>query len=221
MACSVWSLSCGTCAPAAAADPRQPKAKSVLRFSQRASLLASRLDRVVRGRRQDRRPVRRTFFFCTSNSEVKIAGEAAETGTDPDSRATVAVKYFVVSPSRRSWSARASGVPTISTPRTFVRPAVRVNLVDHQGSTWNACGCPRPVNVKPPAMSSINSPNGLPCALINSNQLGAEFCVAHRLAALHDQVALPRNRRCAELPPAVSVRTRKANQRRPRHLEIL
>jgi hypothetical protein len=24
-------------------------------------------------------------FFCTSSSEVKIAGDAAETGTDPDS----------------------------------------------------------------------------------------------------------------------------------------
>src|SRR5205823_3457966 len=57
-------------------------------------------------------------FFCTSNSEVKIAGEAAATGTDPDSAPQYPLNTSGVSPVATILVRAASGVPTISTPRT-------------------------------------------------------------------------------------------------------
>src|SRR6266566_435369 len=85
-----WLAACGRY-PAEPAPPRPLRAasplraKSVLLFFLLASLHASGLDYVVRGRRQNGRPVRRTLLFLYFNSEVKIAGDAAATGTDPDS----------------------------------------------------------------------------------------------------------------------------------------
>src|SRR5262249_15885055 len=98
-------------------------------------------------------------FFCTSSSEVRIAGEAAETGTEPDSAPQYPLKTSGVSPVATILVSAASGVPTMSTPRTSSsgRPSGKT-LYTTSGKTWKACGCPRPVKVNPPAMSSISRP---------------------------------------------------------------
>jgi len=53
------------------------------------------------------------------------------------------------------------------------------------------------------------------------DQFCAKLRVRQGFAALHDQVALARNRRRADLPPAVPVRMREAHERRTRHFKIL
>ncbi len=52
------------------------------------------------------------------------------------------------------------------------------------------------------------------------DELGAQLRVRQRLTALDNQIALPRDRRSAQLPPSMAIRVRKAHQRRARHLEI-
>src|ERR1035438_2963394 len=56
--------------------------------------------------------------FCTSTSENNMAGAAAATGTEPDSAPQTPLKTSVFSPVSRMRFNAASGVPTISTPRT-------------------------------------------------------------------------------------------------------
>ncbi len=56
------------------------------------------------------------FLFCTSISENSIAGDAAETGTLPDSAPQMPLNTLVVSPVAAICVNTVSGVPTISDP---------------------------------------------------------------------------------------------------------
>src|SRR5580700_782852 len=56
--------------------------------------------------------------FCTSMSEKSMAGAAADTGTEPDSAPQIPLKTALLSPVTKMRCMAASGVPTMSTPRT-------------------------------------------------------------------------------------------------------
>src|SRR5438552_7772303 len=89
--------------------------------------------------------------FCTSISEKSIAGAAAETGTLPLSAPHTPLKTCCWSPVVTILVNAASGVPTISTPRTNSSgfPSA-YTLYTSTGSTWNACGNDLVVSVNPP-----------------------------------------------------------------------
>src|ERR1700740_1257544 len=82
-------------------------------------------------------------FFCTSISEIKMAGAAAATGTDPDSAPQYPLNTSIVSPVATIFVRETRGVPTISTPRTNSsrRPSANT-LYTTRGCTWKACGRP-------------------------------------------------------------------------------
>src|SRR4029077_17526737 len=123
--------------------PRQPKAKSVLRFSRRASLPASRLDGFVRGRRQERRPVRGTFFFLHFQFRSQNRGRGGGNGNGSRFRATVAVKYFRgISRGDDLGQRGERRAHNIDSPDEFIGTAVGVNLVDHQGQHLERLGLP-------------------------------------------------------------------------------
>jgi hypothetical protein len=60
--------------------------------------------------------------------EVRIAGADAETGTEPDSAPQYPLKTSGVSPVATIFVNDAKGVPTMSTPHQFIRPAIREDL---------------------------------------------------------------------------------------------
>src|SRR6266851_6834531 len=202
--------------------PSQPRVKSVLLFSLLASLHASGLDYIVRGRRQNRRPVRRTLFFLYFQFRSQNRGRRGGNGNGSRFRAAIAIKNLRCIARRDDLRQRGQRrADNIHSPHQFIRPPVGINLVDHQRQYLERLRLPASGERKSAGDVVDQQPKRLALRFDQFNQLGAELRVGYRLAALHDQVALPRNRRCAELPPAVAVRTRKPDQRRPRHLEIL
>ena len=96
-------------------------------------------------------------------------GDEAETGTHPDSAPQVPLKTASSSAAPRIRSRDASGVPTMSTPRSTSSglPSGKTRQT-RSGSSLKDCGMNDCVIVKPPAMSSKISPYGLPCFLISS-----------------------------------------------------
>src|SRR5580700_6334226 len=82
---------------------------------------------------------REALRFWTSISLKSIAGAEADTGTLPDSAPQIPLKTSVLSPVNKIRFNEASGVPTMSTPRTnwSGRPSgyTRHTIT---GRTWNA-----------------------------------------------------------------------------------
>src|SRR5205085_8629509 len=98
-----WPEGCGHCPvapprrrPLHSSEPQEEA--SLLQFSPRASLLASRLDRVVRGRRQNRRPVRGSLLLLHFQFRNKDLGRSGGHGNGSRFRPTVAVEHFRLVP---------------------------------------------------------------------------------------------------------------------------
>jgi len=99
-------------------SPAKPRRRQIALWCAGGSLLASGLDDVRVQGGQNRRTIRELSFFCTSSSDVRIAGDAAATGTEPDSAPQYPLNTSCLSPVATIFVKAASGVPTMSTPRT-------------------------------------------------------------------------------------------------------
>ena len=103
----------------------------------------------------------------------------------------------------------------------FIRPPIRKYFVDHQRLHLKSLRLAAAGESKS-ARDVVNQQAvGLVLCFDQLDQLRAQLRVRHGLAALDDQVALARNRRCSQLAPPVPIRMREVRQRRARHLKIL
>ena len=161
-------------------------------------------------------------FFSISISETRIAGETADTGTLPDSAPQYPLNTSGLSPVARILAKLASGVPTMSAPRTSSsgRPSgyTRYTIT---GITLKACKPARAgggeaagdvVEVEPVRLV-------LPLHLVDQHL--AQPGLGDRVGRFHNQVRLPRNHFVSRLAAPVAVGMVEALNRRARHQEGL
>src|SRR5580700_4382294 len=188
----------------------------------RASLWASRLAGIMRGRWQNRGPVRGSLFLLHFQLGCENSGRGGRNRYGAGLRATVAVEYFRGIAGGHDFRERGQRrSDDIDAPDQFIRAAVGKHLVDHQREDLKGLRLSAPGEGET-AGDVVNQQTERFSLLFDElDQLGAQLGVRDGLAAFHDQIALAGNRSRAELTASMAVGSGETHERRTRHLKIL
>ncbi len=160
-------------------------------------------------------------FFCTSISEISMAGAAAATGTEPDSAPQYPLNTSIWSPVAMILVSETRAVPdNIHAAHELIGAVIGVDFVNHERLHLKGLRLASPGEGKPARDVVDQQAKWLPLAANLFNQHFPQRIVGDLVGTLDDEVALARDGRQTDLATAVSIRLRKAIERLARHFEI-